>query len=156
MVKSQQNRIELVTRPDGGGSPVIVLTENHFGVPQKSINYLKTPKGFARYASRITLKNLSVIWQVYGGSDFSNPQTSVRILRPTSPLKEHLPQSTGRDMRSYNDGLKTKGGPARDTSKLLEVFLHKVSFQHEVYPPSSPQSSRQVWPLTLFFSISFL
>ena len=77
---------------------IVVLSENHFAIPQKSINYLKTPKGFARYQSRITLKQLSVLWQVYGGSDFT-PPTSVNIRRSgTSPTPS---AASARDMRRY-------------------------------------------------------
>ena len=60
---------------DPSGS--VSLFENHFSLAKDkanvAIDYLKTPKGFPKFQSRITLKNLSVLWQIFGGEDFSQP-----------------------------------------------------------------------------------
>ena len=110
----------------------VVVSENHFAIPQQSINYLKTPKGFPKYQSRITLKHLSILWQIFGGSDFL-PPTAI-----------HLPASSPTKAHNFSDGLKTKGGPGRNSSQMLEISLQKISLQHEIYPSSSTQSSRQI------------
>jgi hypothetical protein len=47
----------------------VVFVENHFPTPEKSIDYLKTPQGFPAFQSRITLKRISILWQIYGGKD---------------------------------------------------------------------------------------
>ena len=43
-----------------------------------------------------------------------------------------------------NEGLKCRGGHGRQNRKLLEVFLSKISAQHEVYPENGRESSRQI------------
>ena len=67
---------------DPSGS--VSLFENHFVLAKEkanlAIDYLKTPKGFPRFQSRITLKNLSVLWQIFGGQDFSQPTQGASLL----------------------------------------------------------------------------
>ena len=68
---------------DPSGS--VSLFENHFALAKDkanvAIDYLKTPKGFPKFQSRITLKNLSVLWQIFGGEDFSQPIQGIDIWR---------------------------------------------------------------------------
>lgn len=129
----------LVRVLDPSGS--VALFENHFApVADKSIDYLKTPKGFPVFQSRITLRQLSVLWQIYGGSDFSPRTTfSVGIQSGQSPAAAQAQQ-----LNNTPDGLKTRGGPGRNADQLLEVFISKVSGQHEIYPEDSRQASRQI------------
>lgn len=45
-------------------SQPVILVENYFPVPEVSIDYLKSPKDFPPFQSRITLRKLSILWQV--------------------------------------------------------------------------------------------
>ena len=64
-------------------SQSVSLIENHFaltkGAAAASIDYLKTPKGFPKFQSRITLKHFSLLWQIFGGQDFT-PMTQGKFI----------------------------------------------------------------------------
>ena len=117
------------------------LVENHFSLAKekanRAIDYLKTPKGFPKFQSRITLKHLSVLWQLYGGQDFSIvTQESVSTSSSSNKSKNSWNNSV--------EGLKCKGGPNRKSDQLLEIFLSKISAQHELYPETAREASRQI------------
>ena len=116
-------------------SQSVSLIENHFaltkGAAAANIDYLKTPKGFPKFQSRITLKHLSLLWQIFGGQDFT-PMTQGYI-------SQQHPKLT-----NTSESLKIRGGPDRQESQLLEIVLTKVSAQHEVYPGESREASRQI------------
>ena len=122
---------------DPSGS--ISLVENHFALAKekanRAIDYLKTPKGFPKFQARITLKNLSVLWQLYGGQDFG-VVTQESVSTTSSRSKDQWNNSI--------EGLKCRGGPKRKTDQLLEVFLSKISAQHELYPDTAREASRQI------------
>ena len=122
---------------------VITLHENHFAMPQKSIDFLKAPKGFPSYKSRITLKQLSVLWQIYGGRDFIGSKTDQTVFNiNASSAPDINARNNDRNQRVSNkrgDGIsssdvKTSGGLERNSAQLLEICLSKISFQHEIYP----------------------
>ena len=120
-------------------SQSVSLIENHFAMTKEKsnlqIDYLKTPKGFPKFQSRITLKNLSLLWQIYGGTDFT----------PVTQGSINQQQSRGeRGNQNNTEALKTRGGPDRQDRQLLEIFLSKISAQHEVYLGDSREASRQI------------
>ena len=124
-------------------SQSVSLIENHFAMTKEKsnlqIDYLKTPKGFPKFQSRITLKNISLLWQIFGGQDFSAvTQGSINQQQPRAAAAGFNQNTT--------EALKTRGGPNRQESQLLEVFLSKVSAQHEVYAGESSrlEASRQI------------
>ena len=124
---------------DPSGS--ISLVENHFALAKekanRAIDYLKTPKGFPKFQARITLKHLSVLWQLYGGQDFGVvTQESVTTSSTRMNHKDQWINSI--------EGLKCRGGPKRKTDQLLEIFLSKISAQHELYPDTAREASRQI------------
>jgi hypothetical protein len=43
-----------------------------------------------------------------------------------------------------NDVLKTRGGAGRNRQQLVEVFIGKAQFLHELYPEHCREASRQV------------
>ena len=119
----------------------VTLFENHFALAKDkanmAIDYLKTPKGFPRFQSRITLKNLSILWQIYGGKDFS-------------PLIQGQVSSSQEPWPNTNEGLKCRGGHDRKSRQLIEVFLSKISAQHELYPEDNREASRQILMIKSF------
>ena len=132
---------------NSGQAGVITMHDNHFAIPQKSIDYLKAPRGFPSYKSRITLRQLSVLWQIYGGRDFTSdkndpvvfninassaPDPSIRM----SDIEKRNERKRSEGLSSSSD-LKTAGGLERNTSQLVEIYLSKIRFQHELYPDDS-------------------
>lgn len=49
--------------------PIHVL-ENHFAVPHGKTDLLKPPKHYPAPVMRYTLREMSVVWHMYGGHDF--------------------------------------------------------------------------------------
>ena len=138
------------------GEPVVKLLdddglfvrENFYAAPEKAINYLKPPKGFPNFQSRITLKRLSVLWQIFGGHDFSADRTlpvdTRRDVLGFSAAMETKVKSATSKTRQIGQTIKTRGGPGRNEDLLLETYLEKVQFQHEAYPAVCREASRQV------------
>jgi len=56
--------------------------------------------------------------------------------------------------------LKTRGGPHRNETQLIEVHLNQLSMQHELYPETCCEASRQIvvlrFELNEFFTVLFL
>ena len=138
------------------GEPVVKLLddeglfvrENFYAAPEKAINYLKPPKGFPNFQSRITLKRLSVLWQIFGGHDFSADRTlpvdTRRDVLGFSAAMDTKVKSATNKTRQIGQTIKTRGGPGRNEDLLLETYLEKVQFQHEAYPTACREASRQV------------
>lgn len=132
-------------------SDPVIFVENHFPPPsEKSIDYLKTPNGFPDFASRITLKRISILWQIYGGKDLS-PGTSFTVLGGGGiGTDRSIVVSTIVGKGGLAETLKTRGGPHRIESQLIEVHLTQLSMQHELYPESCREASRQIVVLRAF------
>ncbi len=132
-------------------SDPVIFVENHFPLPsEKSIDYLKTPNGFPAFTSRITLKRISILWQIYGGKDLS-PGTSFTVLGGGGiGTDQSIVVSTIVGKGGLAETLKTRGGPHRIESQLIEVHLTQLSMQHELYPESCREASRQIVVLRAF------
>ncbi|ESO82945.1 hypothetical protein LOTGIDRAFT_197758 [Lottia gigantea] len=99
----------------------IVIIENYIAPPIGKTDLLKQPDDFPTPDSRYTLKELTVVWYMYGGKDFG--------------------------MANRSKGwyyIIVCCGPGRDCDTLMELQLSKVRFQYDVYPQHTVQASRQV------------
>ena len=143
--------------PSGGGPAIRVLADetinivdNHFQVPDEAVDHLKSPKDFPQPLLKLSLTKLSLVWQIFGGNDFSASKemkvnTRARLeqlagLVPgTAPLRE-----ANRQRHNVNNGLnsairaadslKTRGGLGRNSDLLIEVAVSKMAALHEVFP----------------------
>nr|XP_014354197.1 PREDICTED: autophagy-related protein 2 homolog A [Latimeria chalumnae] len=140
--------------PPKDGEPVVIklvegpilVRDGYFSRPLGSTDLLKAPARFPVPESRIMLRELSVVWHLYGGKDFGGVRPpsahahSPRIKSGSggargSPSRSSLtnrPQNTWR----------TQGGSGRNHDILMEIQLTKVSFQHETYPSVPPPSEK--------------
>ncbi|XP_049811820.1 autophagy-related protein 2 homolog A [Schistocerca nitens] len=171
--------------------PVRII-DNHFSVPLGKTDLLKAPKHFPAAVLRYTLREMSVVWHMYGGQDFAVPDSSQTIKKqvkidehyrveckscPSSPpfTTHHVVRSPseirlgvtgsgvsfskasptevkfisktpvlGSPKSSPHMTWQTRGGPGRRHDVLMELQLNKVRFQHEVYPDTTTEASRQV------------
>nr|UXP86414.1 atg2 [Procambarus clarkii] len=171
--------------------PVIII-DNHFTVPLGKVDQLRAPKHFPAASMKYTLQELTVVWHMYGGSDFKKPSqgTLLQTRRVTIsdsngnpdsvcgnyPSKTSLPQKTyiatepsvtvrASEVHFSNRHVspttfkkspphsphqqsrmvwQAVGGPGRKHDTLLELQLSKVRFQHEIYPETAQQASRNV------------
>lgn len=136
---------------DPSGS--VSLIENHFSLAKDkshmAIDYLKTPKGFPKFQARITLKHLSLLWQIYGGNDFGLGTTiNLTMNEPTAATASK--RAASEPATNSAEGLKCRGGQSRKNDQLLEVYLSKISAQHELYPVESREASRQILIINSF------
>ncbi|KAM3851656.1 autophagy-related protein 2 homolog B isoform 2-T2 [Vipera latastei] len=106
----------------------IIIKENHFSLPVKRADTRKTPLHFPVPLMRYVVKEISLIWHLYGGKDFGN-------ITPTSPAKGYIsPQSSPSHTPTRHGRSTACGGKGRNPDFLIEIQLSKVKFQHEVYP----------------------
>ncbi|XP_054846840.1 autophagy-related protein 2 homolog A [Eublepharis macularius] len=137
--------------PPRDGEPVVTklldgpvcIREGHFSRPLGSTDLLKAPSRFPMPESRVMLREISVVWHLYGGRDFGvGRSTSGHVHSPrakpclssarSSPSRSSVtnrPQNTWR----------AQGGTGRIHDLLMEIQLTKVSFQHETYPMGTPE-----------------
>eukprot|EP00092_Neocalanus_flemingeri_P029317 GFUD01031829.1.p1 GENE.GFUD01031829.1~~GFUD01031829.1.p1 ORF type:complete len:1567 (-),score=501.95 GFUD01031829.1:381-5081(-) len=147
--------------PSGGGPAVRSLAEggvnivdNHFNVPQVVIDHLKSPKGFPLPQMKLSLTKLSLVWQIFGGNDFSSSKEMKHNTRARlEQMGLSLTTEGSRQRRTLNvnngvgsamaaaDTLKTRGGPGRNGDLLIEVVVSKMAAQHEVYPLTGEANS---------------
>lgn len=54
------------------------VIDNHFSVPLGKVDELKAPKNFPKAVLSYTLCEMTLIWHMYGGKDFSSPQPVIK------------------------------------------------------------------------------
>ena len=154
--------------PSGGGPGVRVLhnegvnlVDNHFSAPAAQVDHLRPPQGFPSPQLRLALTRLSLVWQIFGGNDFSDSKemacnTKAKLeqsgiclnLDPKHRGERNKERSaattTLNSALAAADSLKTKGGPGRNMELLIELVVSKMAAQLEIYPlldrPNSPVS----------------
>uniref|UniRef100_A0A6Q2ZCK0 Autophagy related 2A n=1 Tax=Esox lucius TaxID=8010 RepID=A0A6Q2ZCK0_ESOLU len=123
--------------PPRDGEPLVkVLTEGpirmregHFSRPRGSSDLLRAPSRFPVPQSRVVLREVSVVWHLYGGRDFGGKALG----RSASSGTRGSPSRSAAPSRPQNSW-RWAGGSGRQHTLLMEIQLTKVSFQHESYP----------------------
>uniref|UniRef100_A0A3Q2ZNR7 Autophagy related 2A n=1 Tax=Kryptolebias marmoratus TaxID=37003 RepID=A0A3Q2ZNR7_KRYMA len=124
--------------PPRDGEPVVTVLsqgpirvkDSHFSRPRGSSDLLRAPSGFPVPHSRVVLREISVVWHLYGGKDFIHLTALGRSVpagvrgSPSRSVTSSRPQNSWRWV----------GGSGRQHTLLMEIQLTKVSFQHESYP----------------------
>uniref|UniRef100_A0AAR2JFN0 Autophagy related 2A n=1 Tax=Pygocentrus nattereri TaxID=42514 RepID=A0AAR2JFN0_PYGNA len=127
--------------PPRDGEPVVTVLcqgpikvrDGYFSRPRGSSDLLRAPSRFPVPQSRVVLREVSIVWHLYGGRDFGgrSAPTGARS-SPSRSAGSSRPQNSWRWV----------GGSGRQHSLLMEIQLTKVSFQHESYlvvaPPAVP------------------
>uniref|UniRef100_A0A3B3ZN14 Uncharacterized protein n=1 Tax=Periophthalmus magnuspinnatus TaxID=409849 RepID=A0A3B3ZN14_9GOBI len=123
--------------PPRDGEPVVTVLaqgpirvkESHFSRPRGSSDLLRAPSRFPVPKNRMVLREISVVWHLYGGKDFGK---SIRVRSVPAGVRGSPSRSVG-SSRPQNSW-RWAGGSGRQHSLLMEIQLSKVSFQHETYP----------------------
>ncbi|KAM6435330.1 autophagy-related protein 2 homolog A isoform 1-T1 [Liasis olivaceus] len=137
--------------PPRDGEPVVTkllegpvhIQEGHFSRPLGSTDLLKAPSRFPVPESRVMMREISVVWHLYGGRDFGpgrsasghthSPRTKSSLSSTrSSPSRSSVPSRPQNSWRA-------QGGPGRIHDLLMEIQLTKVSFQHESYSSGAPE-----------------
>ncbi|GAB1600117.1 autophagy-related protein 2 homolog B-like [Argonauta hians] len=131
------------------------LKENFFYQPLGRTDALKSPEHFPVPEARYTLKEMSLHWYMYAGSDFGPAKENVEKNQKTHGCDTTRASSNYRSDQSdcYKKTLKERyvsssiyeiGGVGRETDIMMELQLMKVRMLHESYPSNCEQVSRQV------------
>ncbi|XP_025734112.1 autophagy-related protein 2 homolog A isoform X3 [Callorhinus ursinus] len=132
-------------------APGLGIPDGYFSRPLGSTDLLRAPAHFPVPSSRVVLREVSLVWHLYGGRDFGphpGPRARGSFMGPRgSPSRCSGPN---RPQNSW----RTQGGTGRQHHVLMEIQLSKVSFQHEVYPvepatgPAAPSQELEERPLS--------
>uniref|UniRef100_H3DHC2 Autophagy related 2A n=1 Tax=Tetraodon nigroviridis TaxID=99883 RepID=H3DHC2_TETNG len=127
--------------PPKDGEPVVTVLssgpikvkDSHFSRPRGSSDLLRAPSRFPVPQSRVVLREISVVWHLYGGRDFgSKPIIFVLHRGRSAPASiRGSPSRLAASSRPQNSW--RWAGSGRQHTLLMEIQLTKVSFQHESY-----------------------
>ncbi|XP_058382466.1 autophagy-related protein 2 homolog A isoform X1 [Diceros bicornis minor] len=145
--------------PPRDGEPVvtqlhpgpIVVQDGHFSRPLGSTDLLRAPAHFPVPSSRVVLREVSLVWHLYGGRDFG-PHPGHRARVSLTGTRGSPSRSSG--PKRPQNSWRMQGGSGRQHHVLMEIQLSKVSFQHEVYPaepatgPAAPGRELEERPLS--------
>ncbi len=100
------------------------------------VDQLKHPKHFPDPVIIYSLRELTIVWHLYGGRDFTIPLSPPSSCSPTTMKKHKAAAATatsqdGEHVAYHNRGgvrnvWKRKGGVGRDHDVLMEIELNKV------------------------------
>uniref|UniRef100_A0A8C1G545 Autophagy related 2B n=1 Tax=Cyprinus carpio TaxID=7962 RepID=A0A8C1G545_CYPCA len=118
-------------------SEPILVREEHFSVPLEGSSSTRGPLHFPVPEIRYLVKEISVVWHLYGGKDFGGGALSSSPARSRGCTPHSSPSQT--PVKQVRRGSRAGGGWGRNPDVLMEIQLSKVRFQHEVYP-QAPQT----------------
>lgn len=136
----------------------IRVVENHFGIPVGRNDLFKPPKHYPTPVMRYTLCDMTIIWHMYGGNDFTETNNSdskkktvnfsetqfIDTVNFSNINKSEVTFTTKANKQKENLPWMQKGGLNRNLNIHMELQLNKVRFQHEIYPDTTKQASRQI------------
>lgn len=136
--------------PPKDGEPVVTVLcegpikvrDGYFSRPRGSSDLLRAPARFPVPQSRVVLREVSIVWHLYGGKDFGGKPTSAHTQLShrgrSAPLGARGSPSRSAGSSRPQNSWRWVGGSGRQHSLLMEIQLTKVSFQHESYPVVTP------------------
>uniref|UniRef100_A0A8C1FW01 Autophagy related 2B n=1 Tax=Cyprinus carpio TaxID=7962 RepID=A0A8C1FW01_CYPCA len=119
-------------------SEPILVREEHFSVPLEGSSSTRGPLHFPVPEIRYLVKEISVVWHLYGGKDFGGGALSSSPARSRG-YKFGVGSPSQTPVKQVRRGSRAGGGWGRNPDVLMEIQLSKVRFQHEVYP-QAPQT----------------
>uniref|UniRef100_A0A673MNR3 Autophagy-related protein 2 homolog A-like n=1 Tax=Sinocyclocheilus rhinocerous TaxID=307959 RepID=A0A673MNR3_9TELE len=130
----------ILEAPGMDGEPVVTVLsqgpikvrDGYYSRPRGSSDLLRAPACFPVPQNRVVLREVSVVWHLYGGKDFGG--------KPTAPGARGSPSRSAGPSRPQNSW-RWVGGSGRQHTLLMEIQLTKVSFQHETYPAVAPSAA---------------
>ncbi|XP_077394186.1 autophagy-related protein 2 homolog B isoform X2 [Festucalex cinctus] len=132
-------------------SEPVQIRYDHFSQPLDGSDSSRGALNFPIPEVRYLIKEISIVWHLYGGKDFGRVTFTASPARSRGTTPHSSPSQT--PVRQARVSGRTGGGKGRNPDVLMEIQLSKVRFQHEVYPhdqeasgsPADQPVSRQVF-----------
>lgn len=118
-------------------SEPVEIKDDHFSQPLDGSDSSRGAN-FPIPEVRYLIREISVIWHLYGGKDFGSVTSIVSPARSRGSTPHSSPSQT--PVRQAKASGRVGGGKGRNPDVLMEIQLSKVRFQHEVYPQISAVS----------------
>uniref|UniRef100_A0A673BBX3 Autophagy related 2B n=1 Tax=Sphaeramia orbicularis TaxID=375764 RepID=A0A673BBX3_9TELE len=117
-------------------SDPVEIKDDHFSHPMEGSDSSRGTLNFPIPEVRYLIKEISVIWHLYGGKDFGSATFTASPARSRGSTPHSSPSQT--PVRQARGSGRAGGGKGRNPDVLMEIQLSKVKlrFQHEVYPQS--------------------
>ncbi|XP_076017727.1 autophagy-related protein 2 homolog B [Genypterus blacodes] len=110
----------------------IQIKDDHFSQPVDGSDSGRGGMNFPVPEVRYLIKEISVVWHLYGGKDFGSAAFTASPARSRGSTPHSSPSQT--PVRQARASGRAGGGRGRNPNVLMEIQLSKVRFQHEVYP----------------------
>ncbi|CAF3761845.1 unnamed protein product [Rotaria sordida] len=145
----------------------IQIHENHFAKPLERNDILNAPAHLPVPTLKFSIRQISIVWHIYGGSDFAIPKPndsheqpvqlnineSVRFTLTSNSSPPTQEKAGGRLYSSYDTTRlprHERGGPCRDLRTSMEFSISKARCQYETYSEQEKASSRFVFAIHEF------
>ncbi|XP_051942954.1 autophagy-related protein 2 homolog B-like isoform X1 [Hippocampus zosterae] len=119
-------------------SEPVQIKYDHFSQPLDGSDSSRGALNFPIPEVRYLIKEISIVWHLYGGKDFGRVMFTASPARSRGTTPHSSPSKT--PVRQARVSGRTGGGKGRNPDVLMEIQLSKVRFQHEVYPPDQEAS----------------
>ncbi|XP_076360508.1 autophagy-related 2 isoform X2 [Tachypleus tridentatus] len=125
----------------------VKLVESHFSVPLGKSDQLRAPKHFPPAVWRYTLREMSIVWHMYGGKDFDTSISGKETAKKTSS-QESIDRLSdkGKDQPDSPITSRNKGPTIHFHPQGMGVSFSKLSRTDsptlETYSQASPRHSR--------------
>ncbi|XP_017272088.1 autophagy-related protein 2 homolog B isoform X2 [Kryptolebias marmoratus] len=113
-------------------SDPVEIKDDHFSQPLEGSDSSRGAMNFPIPEVRYLIREISVIWHLYGGKDFGSAVCTVSPARSRGSTPHSSPSQT--PVRQVKTSGRAGGGRGRNPDVLMEIQLSKVRLQHEVYP----------------------
>uniref|UniRef100_A0A673BBH7 Autophagy related 2B n=1 Tax=Sphaeramia orbicularis TaxID=375764 RepID=A0A673BBH7_9TELE len=116
-------------------SDPVEIKDDHFSHPMEGSDSSRGTLNFPIPEVRYLIKEISVIWHLYGGKDFGSATFTLFFFLLLCRSTPHSSPSQTPVRQARGSG-RAGGGKGRNPDVLMEIQLSKLRFQHEVYPQS--------------------
>ncbi|TKS86462.1 Autophagy-related protein 2 -like protein B [Collichthys lucidus] len=119
-------------------SDPVEIKDDYFSQPLDGSDSSRGAMNFPIPEVRYLIKEISVVWHLYGGKDFGSVIFTASPARSRGSTPHSSPSQT--PVRQVKASGRAGGGRGRNPDVLMEIQLSKVRFQHEVYPQTQVAS----------------
>ncbi|KAM7402973.1 hypothetical protein PAMA_003750 [Pampus argenteus] len=116
----------------------VEIKDDHFSQPLDGSDSSRGAVKFPIPEVRYLIREISVVWHLYGGKDFGGATFTASPARSRGSTPHCSPSQT--PVRHARVSGRAGGGKGRNPDVLMEIQLSKVKFQHEVYPQTQEAS----------------